>query len=58
MIKVNIGRKRRQGNMTPQKTNNNIIEDTVESEGHEFPVTDLRGMFNEFKEEFEENMQK
>jgi molybdenum-dependent DNA-binding transcriptional regulator ModE len=49
-----MGRKRRQGNMTPQKTNNNIIEDLVESKGDESPVTDIRRMiirmFNELKE--------
>jgi hypothetical protein len=27
----NMGRKRTQGNMTPQKANNNIIEDLMDS---------------------------
>jgi hypothetical protein len=35
-------RKRRQKNMTPQKTNNSIIEDLVESEGDESPVSGLK----------------
>jgi hypothetical protein len=39
--------------MTHRKTNNNIIEDLVESEGDESPVADLRRrmirMFNELK---------
>jgi hypothetical protein len=34
----NMGSKRRQENMTPQKPNNNIIEDLVESEGNESPA--------------------
>jgi hypothetical protein len=48
--------------MTPQKTNNNIIEDVVESEGDASPVAYLRRMmirmFSELKEELKENMQK
>jgi hypothetical protein len=38
----NMGRQRRQGNITPQKINNDIIEDLVESEGDESPVADFR----------------
>jgi hypothetical protein len=34
-------RRRRQGNTTPQNTNNNAIKDLVESEGNESPVGDL-----------------
>jgi hypothetical protein len=53
----NMGRKRRQGNMTPQKTENNVTEHLVEREADEFPVADLRRMmirlFNELKEELE-----
>jgi hypothetical protein len=30
--------KRRQRNMTPQKTNNHTVEDLEDSEGEEFPV--------------------
>jgi hypothetical protein len=40
--------------MTPQKTNNNVIEDLVESERDEFPVADIRKirrMFSELKED-------
>jgi hypothetical protein len=37
----NIGRKRRQGDTTPQKSNNNIIEDLVESEGEESPGAEI-----------------
>jgi hypothetical protein len=37
-------RKRSQGNITPQKTNNNMIEDLVENEGDESPVDDFRRM--------------
>jgi hypothetical protein len=40
-------------NRTPQKTNNNKIEDLVEIQDDESPVSDLRRMmirmFNEFK---------
>jgi hypothetical protein len=46
--------KRRQKNMTPQKTSNNTTEDLVESEGDESPVADVKRMmirmFNELKE--------
>jgi hypothetical protein len=41
--------------MTPQKTNSNLTEDLVESEGDESTVANVRimviRMFNEFKEE-------
>jgi hypothetical protein len=33
----NMERKRRQENMTPQKTSNNIIEDLLENHGEESP---------------------
>jgi hypothetical protein len=39
-----MGRKRRQGNMTPQKAKNNLVEDYMESEGGESSVADLRRM--------------
>jgi hypothetical protein len=46
-------RKRRQGNMTPQKSYNNLKEDLMESEGYESPVADLKRMmrrkFNELE---------
>jgi hypothetical protein len=49
----NMERKRRQGSTTPQKINNDIIEDLVESEGDEYPLTDIRKrmirIFNELK---------
>jgi hypothetical protein len=48
----NMRRKRRQGNTTPQKTDNSIIN-LVESEGDESPLADFRRMmimFNELKE--------
>jgi hypothetical protein len=32
-----MGRKRRTENTTPQKANDNIIEDLMKSEGHELP---------------------
>jgi hypothetical protein len=57
----NTGRKRKQENMSPQKTNNNIIEDLVESEGDEFPVSDIRRvirMFNELREVLNKDTQK
>jgi hypothetical protein len=58
----NMGRKRRQRNKTPQKANNNIIEDLVESKGDKFPVADLKLMMrrksNELEEELKENIQK
>jgi hypothetical protein len=34
----NIGRKRRQGNMTPQKANNHTIGDLLDNEGEEFQL--------------------
>jgi hypothetical protein len=50
-----MGRKRRQGNMIPQKSNKNIIEDLVGNKGDESPVADVRRMmiqmFNELKED-------
>jgi hypothetical protein len=33
-----MGRKKKQGNSTPQKTKNNIVEDLMESEGDESPL--------------------
>jgi hypothetical protein len=50
---VKHGEKKKQGNRTHQKSNNNKIEDLVESEEDESPVSDLRRMmirmFNELK---------
>jgi hypothetical protein len=37
-------RKRRQGNKTPQKANNNIIVDLMERKGDKFPLSDLKRM--------------
>jgi hypothetical protein len=46
--------------MTSQKTNNNIIEELVESERDDCAVADVRRMvlrmFNELKEELKDNM--
>jgi hypothetical protein len=55
-----MGKKRRQGSMTPKKTTKNVTEDVVGSEGYESPVADLRRiirMFNKIKEELNENVQ-
>jgi hypothetical protein len=53
--------KRKQWNMAPQKTNNNIVEDLVESEGDESPVADIKRMvirmFNELREELKKDIQ-
>jgi hypothetical protein len=53
------GKKRRQRNMTPQKANDNTIEDLVDSEGEEPPVSEVRRMmmrmFNKLKEELKED---
>jgi hypothetical protein len=50
------------GNMTPQKAHNHTIEDLVDSEGEESPVTEVRRMmirmFNELKVELKEDIQK
>jgi hypothetical protein len=49
-----MGRKRKQGNMTPQKANNHSIEDLKESEGDESSVAVVKRMirmFNELKED-------
>jgi molybdenum-dependent DNA-binding transcriptional regulator ModE len=59
----NMGTRRRQGNVTPQKANNNIIEDLMGSEEGESQVADLKRMmirkFNELEEELKKkNMQK
>jgi hypothetical protein len=58
----NMERKRKQRNVTLQKTNNNIIEDLMESYGDESPVADLKRMmirmFKELKEELKEIMKK
>jgi hypothetical protein len=58
----NMGRKRKQGNITPQKMNNKVIEDLVENEGDEFPVAVLRRMmvriFNELRKDLKKNMKK
>jgi hypothetical protein len=35
-----MGRRTRQGNTIPQKTNNDSVEDLVENEGNESPVSD------------------
>jgi hypothetical protein len=57
-----MGRKRRQGNTTPQKANNNMIEDWMESKGDESPIADLKTVmirkFQELGEELKGNMQK
>jgi hypothetical protein len=45
-----MGTKRRQGNMTPQKAYNNIIEDSVESE-------EDKSLFAEFKRMMIRNVQ-
>jgi hypothetical protein len=39
-----MGIKRRQGNKTPQKAYNNIMEDLMKSEGDESTVAHLRRM--------------
>jgi hypothetical protein len=56
----NMWRKRRQENMTPQKTNNNIIEDLVESERDKSPVAGVRRMMirmvNELNEKLKEDI--
>jgi hypothetical protein len=50
--------KKKAGNTTPQKANNNVIEDLMESDGNESPVADLRTMMVRIFEELEKNMQK
>jgi hypothetical protein len=57
----NMERKRKQGNTTPQKANNN--NNRFDDKGREWiPVADLRRimiqLFNEIGEELNENMQK
>jgi hypothetical protein len=46
--------------MTPQKTNNNMIEDMVETEVEESPIADIRrmliNMFNELKEDIQKQL--
>jgi hypothetical protein len=57
-----MGRKRRQGNMTPQKTNKDMIENVMDGRGDELPVANIRRMLikmvNELKEELKEEIQK
>jgi predicted Fe-Mo cluster-binding NifX family protein len=58
----NMGRKRRQGNMTSQNTNNNIIEVLIESEVDRSSVANLKRMmirkFNALEMQLKNNMQK
>jgi hypothetical protein len=55
-----MGEKRRQGNGTPQKADNNTIEDLVESESDESSVADVRRMmiitFNELKDDIQKQL--
>jgi hypothetical protein len=55
-----VGRKRRQRNITSQKTNSNITENLVECEWDEVPVADIRRMmirmFNELKDDKSNSM--
>jgi hypothetical protein len=46
----------RQGNTTPQKTNNISIEDLVENEGNEYPVADSRRMMTSISNELSEDL--
>jgi hypothetical protein len=43
-----MGRRRRQENKTPQKTNSNSIEDLLENKGTEYSVADLSKMRNKY----------
>jgi hypothetical protein len=44
-----MGRRRRQRNATPQKTNNNSMKDSVESEGNESPGADPNRMMTRMR---------
>jgi hypothetical protein len=48
--------KKNVGNTTFQNTNNNIIEDLVESKGYESPTADIRRMTIRMFSELKENM--
>jgi glycerol-3-phosphate dehydrogenase len=54
--------RRRQGNTTPHKTNNNSIQDLAANEGNEFPVAHPSRMgmrmSNELNEELKEILQR
>jgi hypothetical protein len=53
----NMGNKRRQGNMTPQKVNSHTIEDLVDSEGNESAVADIRKI-TRMSKELKDDLQK
>jgi hypothetical protein len=67
------GNRRSQGNITPKKVNNHIIEDLVDSEGEEASFSEFKGMmikmfkelkgdiqkqFNEFQESMDKKLEK
>jgi hypothetical protein len=54
-----MGRKRRQGKLTPQKAHNHMIEDLLDNEVDKSPFDSVRRlirMFNNLKSEFKENI--
>jgi hypothetical protein len=51
-----MGRRRRQRNITLQKTNNNLTKDLVENEGNEFPVTDTSRMMIKMTNKFNKDL--
>jgi gas vesicle protein len=52
-----MGNRRKQGNMTPQKANNQTIEYLMDSVGDETLVSKFKGMIRIFKE-FKRDIQK
>lgn len=54
---INMGRKRRQGNMPPQKANNHKTEDLVDREVEEVRRMMIT-MFNKLEVELKEHIQK
>jgi hypothetical protein len=48
--------RRRQGNPTPQKTNNISTEDLVENEGNEYMAADPSGMMISISKKFNEDL--
>jgi hypothetical protein len=54
----NMGKKRRQGNMTPQKAHNNATDDLMDSERDESPVPGVIRMMIRMFNELNEGIQK
>jgi hypothetical protein len=61
-LKIEIGKKRRQGNMTPQETHSHTVQDLMDSEGDGSPFVEARRVMirisNELNVELKNDIQK